>query len=122
MRANNVTARKRKTTGEVNKELSLTVPGKTDKLRVILQRYARTGQMPPVAKPMYHDGMEDWDYDETLDPNFDLTDVDRVKKSIEDRKSIIEEITKKMEKAVKEAEKEKAENASKPTDQKQNQE
>lgn len=63
-------------------ETVLTVPDQSLTIRQIVERFA-SGQTVDGQRQVYHDGVEDFDFeDETLRPDFDLSDVTRIENEI----------------------------------------
>lgn len=83
---NQFRAIERKTVGEINKEPSLTVPNQSLSVRDILQRYTMGTMIPEMSRSVYYDGLEDFDQsDETLKPDFDLSDATRISQEVANR-------------------------------------
>lgn len=73
---------------------TLTVPNQAEDLKNILRRFAN-GQPLPIGRQIYHDGLDDFDQiDETLNPDFDLSDMTKLQESVKEnaeRKQQLEE-------------------------------
>lgn len=65
-----------KSKGEINSGEENTIPNQSLSVREILNRYIKGLPIDNIQRKGYYTGSDDFeDYDETLDPNFDLSDV-----------------------------------------------
>lgn len=71
--------------GEINYEPSKTVPNESLSIREILQHYVRGVPLPVPGRNPYYSNTEDpEDFDETMDPAFDLADATTQKRLLDE--------------------------------------
>ncbi|MEM0173655.1 MAG: hypothetical protein QXI16_04015 [Sulfolobaceae archaeon] len=68
--------------GEFNTLASETIPGQALSVKEVLIKFTQ-GTLNNIVQPVYYDDIEDYDSDDiTLNPAFDLTDVENYKNNI----------------------------------------
>lgn len=105
------TARNIRNRGEVNLDPSLTVPNQAPALRVVLQKYIQ-GVHLPLGRKVYHDNLDDFEsVDQTLAPDFDLTDAQIMEEQILEREDKLSKLKETLEAKKLKLKKEKEEQA-----------
>lgn len=71
---------------DIDYKTSLTIPDQSMSIREIIQRFSSGGNIDRMAKPVYYDGLDDYDQaDPTLRGDFDLSDATAISQEIADR-------------------------------------